>query len=98
MTVTLDQAKFELKIRWNMRGGWFISIADAAGDHITGQAAMVIGTDFFQGVRHDARVPPGSLLLVDTTLAFAEPGFLDLCSGPTLSDIEGRVMLVYDAP
>jgi hypothetical protein len=95
MTITLDQAEFELQIRWNMRGGWFISIADAAGDPITGQAAMVIGTDFFQGVRHDDRVPLGKLMLIDTTLAFVEPGFLDLCSGPTLSDIEGRVMLVY---
>jgi hypothetical protein len=97
MALTLSQAEYQIGIRWNMRGGWFININDAAGGPITGQAAMVLGVDFFQGVRHDDRVPPGQLMLVDTTGQDLEAGFLDLASGPTLSDIQGRVILVYSA-
>lgn len=95
MVVTFDQAEYELRIRWNMRAGWFIDVADGQRQPIITGRAMVLGTDIFASVRYDERVPLGRLFLVDTTRQDIEPGFLDLASGPTLSDLEGRVMLVY---
>jgi len=95
MTVTLDQAEYNLRIRWNMRGGWFIDVNDGENLPIVTGKAMVIGSDIFQSVRYDERTPLGKLMLIDLTQRDIEPGFLDLASGPTLSDLDGRVILVY---
>lgn len=95
MIVTFDQAEYELRIRWNMRAGWFIDVADGQKQPIITGRALVLGSDIFAGVRYDERVPLGRLVLIDTTQQDIEPGFLDLCSGPTLSDLDGRCMLVY---
>ncbi len=96
MTVgPLDGASYQLRIRWNMRGGWTMSCADEAGDPIFGLRGMFVDVDFFERVRADDRVPPGILTLVDLTGQGRKPGYLDLCSGPTLDDLQGTIMLVY---
>ncbi len=91
----LDGASFQLRVRWNMRSGWTISLADESGVPIFGLRGLVIEVDFLDRVRADDRVPPGKLVLLDLTGQGANPGYLDLCSGPTLADLQGTCMLVY---
>ncbi len=96
MTVgPLDGASYQMRFRWNMRGGWTIDVADESSVPIFGMRGFVLGVDFFARVRSDPRVPPGALMLVDLTGQERNPGYLDLCSGPTLSDLQGTCMLVY---
>lgn len=96
MTVgPLDGASYVLRIRWNVRAGWTIALADEAGDPIFDTRGFVVGLDFLEDVRFDPRTPPGSLSLVDLTGGETDPGYLDICSGPTLNDLQGTVMLVY---
>ncbi len=91
----LDGASYVFRFRWNMRGGWTFSMADESEQPIFGLRGLVLGTDFLDLVRSDPRVPPGKLLLVDLTDSGVEPGYTDLCGGPSESDLRGRCALMY---
>lgn len=94
----LDGASYELRFYWNMRGGWTFSCADENGVPIFGLRGVVVGLDYFARVRADERTPAGSLVFVDLTGQQRTPGYLDICSGPTLNDLQGTVMLAYLEP
>jgi hypothetical protein len=91
---TLDGTDYVLHFEWNMRGGWFMGLADAADEWIFTPRQMTTGSDMLKTVRHDARCPPGKLLIVDLSETDAEPGYEDLVSG-TLVDLEGNIAVVY---
>jgi len=91
----LDGASFQIRLRWNMRNGWTVACSDESGERIFGFQSLRVGVDLFARVRSDERVPSGSLMLWDLSLQFLEPGFEDLCWGPSVDDPRGRCMLLY---
>jgi len=91
----LDGAVYVLSFTWNMRAGWFMGLADATGEVIYGQRRLVLDADLLRTARHDPRCPPGKLIALDLGGLGEPPGYEDLCSGPSLQDPQGRVLLVY---
>lgn len=73
----LDGADYIIDVRWNMRGGWFIGVSDAAGVPITAPRRAVINWNLMSGCT-DVRRPPGVLALMDTSGTKAECGYADL--------------------
>lgn len=81
----LDGVTFQLDFAWNARGGcWSIMVSDAAGNLLLRRCVRV-GLSLLARFR-DTRLPPGDIVVVDTSGAGAEPG---------LTDLGGRVQLVY---
>ncbi len=91
----LEGASFVMRFRWNMRSGWTVAVWDEAEQPIFGFRGLVLETDLFDRVRSDPRVPKGKLFLLDLQETGVEPGFSDICSGPSVDDPRGRCMLIY---
>jgi hypothetical protein len=91
----LDGVEYELVLRWNMRGGWFLGLLDESGVAIFQPRQLTVGSELLGQVRYDARTPPGELWVISVKDDDREPGYLDLCSGGSLSDLQGTVALVY---
>jgi hypothetical protein len=94
-TQTLNDVDYQLELRWNMRAGWFLSMADRLGDPIFAPRRVVADWDLLLGSRHDARCPPGVLAALDLTGQSIDPGYNDLCAGTSSNDPQGRVALSY---
>lgn len=94
MSHVLDGTEYTFHFKWNMRGGWFLELSDAAGSPLFNFRRMVVGVDLLTTVRHDDRCPTGQLLLVDFSNTDTDPGYLDLVAG-TEDDLQGRVGLIY---
>lgn len=80
--VTLDGADFTLTFEWNMRSGWYLSMADANDEVIFSGTKLVVNWNLLRTVT-DERKPPGMLKLIDTatddiTGEAADPGYYDL--------------------
>ncbi len=95
LSQVLDGVEYILHFVWNMRGGWFMALHDANDAPLFGLRRMTPGTDMLAHKRYDERVPPGKLLVLDTTGNDLRPGYTDLVSGPNESDLQGRVALIY---
>jgi hypothetical protein len=93
--IPLDGANYLFRFRWNMRAGWTVAMSDEAERPIFALTGLRLGVDLFSRVRSDPRVPAGSLMLVDLQRTGVEPGYTDLCGGPSEEDPRGRCMLVY---
>lgn len=84
--VVLEGATYLFELRWNERSSaWFLSIHDGVGEVLTAGRRVVLGADLL-GRSVDARLPPGTLVAVDSSGADQEAGRDDLGS---------RVQLVY---
>jgi hypothetical protein len=94
-TLLLDGSDYILETRWNSRSGWYLGLSDYAEDPLFKPRKLVVSYDLLKCVRHDTRCPPGKLYAVDYTGGFQDPGSDDLCSGPDMDDLRGRVLLVY---
>ena len=83
---TLDGIPYIFDVRWNSRGAmWFIDILDIDEDPIASGLAAVLGTVL--GIRvTDPRMPPGDLILTDTSGEDRDAGF---------DDLGDRVVLLY---
>jgi hypothetical protein len=83
---TLEGSTYRFELRWNGRSGaWFLSLQDAAGDVIAAGRRVVLGAQLL-GRSADARLPPGTLLAVDTSGTDEEAG---------RDELGERVQLVY---
>jgi hypothetical protein len=84
--VELDGRSFVLTLLWNGRdSSWYLDIADDSSTPLLSGRKLVLGAPLLSRFS-DARLPPGELILVDTTGKDAEAG---------LEDLGGRVLLVY---
>lgn len=92
---TLDGIEYTLHITWNMRAGWFFGLYDANDVVILAPVRMTVGSDLLAGIRYNPLCPTGELLVVDFSNQDLEPGYLDLVSGASEADLQGRVGLVY---
>jgi hypothetical protein len=92
---TLDGVDYFVVLEWNMRNGWFIGLNDANDTPIWQPARLVVDVDFCARARHDARCPPGVLTAFDVTGNSGDPGYLDLVSGSSENDLQGRVAITY---
>jgi hypothetical protein len=92
---TLDGTDYTFRFQWNMRSGWYIGLADSSDTPIFSPRKLVVGVNFLDSVRFDARTPPGDLIAVDVTGQSVDPGYLDLASGASFDDLQGRVIVVY---
>jgi hypothetical protein len=66
LRVAFPNAVYVLRFQWNMRSGWFFSLADAAGEPIISGRRLVNDFDLLRQCT-DARRPPGELFLFDVT-------------------------------
>lgn len=92
---TLDGVDYVFHFTWNMRGGWYIGLDDSNGDPIFQARKVVIAVNFLDGVRYDARCPPGDLVALDVSGRDLDPSYLDLVAGSSYDDLQGRVLIAY---
>lgn len=84
--VELEGRSYTFETRWNERAGaWFLTVKDTAGVVLVAGRKMVLGAGLL-GRSPDARLPPGGLLLVDTSGTEIDPG---------RDDLGERVVLAY---
>ena len=76
--VSLDGELFLVAVTWNEReGAWYLDLSDADGTVLLAGRKLVLGQALLARFR-DARLPPGELLVLDTTGSDLEPGPQDL--------------------
>lgn len=92
---TLDGVQYTIHVTWNMRAGWMLGLYDANDVIIMAPRRMTVGSDLLDIARSNPLCPTGQLLVVDFSDQELEPRYLDLVSGPSESDLQGRVGLVY---
>ena len=84
--ISLDGQLFRIAITWNERdAAWYLDLFDADGTLLLAGRKLVLGQALLARFR-DARLPPGELLVLDTTSRDLEPG---------QQDLGGRVPLFY---
>lgn len=84
--VDLEGRSYVFELRWNARAGlWFLTLRDAAGEVIVANRAVVLASRLTGGSA-DPRLPPGTIVAVDTGIENKDPG---------REDLGGRVLLVY---
>lgn len=74
---TMDGADFYLRFEWNSRSGWYMGMADAEKSVIFAPRKLVADRNLLL-FRTDERLPPGALLLWDSTGRQQDPGYEDL--------------------
>src|SRR6266508_803160 len=76
--VELEGALYRIALHWNERdGAWFLSLYDRSGVLLVAGRKVGLGANLLgRGV--DARLPPGTVLVVDTSQADVDPGRNDL--------------------
>lgn len=85
-SVALEGRTFGFEMRWNERSGaWFTTISRADGGVLAAGVRLVTGTRLL-GRSADPELPPGALLVVDTSDEEREAG---------RNDLGTRVVLVY---
>jgi hypothetical protein len=86
--VELDGVVYEFDVTWNQRdGAWYLSLSDAEGKPIASGLRIVVDFPLLHYVGHPDK-PPGTLMAIDTSGSGVDPG---------LSELGGRVQLVYHA-
>jgi hypothetical protein len=76
--VELEGALYRFELHWNARdGAWFMSLYDANDEPLVAGRKVVLGADLL-GHSADPRLPPGALLIIDTSGANEDPGRDDL--------------------
>jgi hypothetical protein len=76
--VSLEGAEYRFEIHWNARdGAWFYSLYDAAAEPLVHGRKIVLGANLL-GRSVDRRLPPGVLLIIDSSGAGEDPGRQDL--------------------
>lgn len=82
----LDGTAYGFRLAWNTRAEhWTATIEDAGGEQLLAGKALRVGEDILE--QHvDARLPPGTLVVVDTSGQGVDPGRFDMGA---------RVRLVY---
>ncbi len=84
--VDLDGASYAVELRWNARdGAWYFSLRDAEGAVLLSGRKVVLGAKLL-GRGEDPRLPPGGLILFDTSGTNVDPGE---------DELGGRVLLIY---
>lgn len=84
--VQLDNATFNLEVRWNQRSTtWYLHLNDAQGNPILMGRKICLGMPIWIRFRN-AALPIGQLAAIDTSGQDIEPG---------INDLGGRVQLVY---
>jgi len=77
----LDDVTISIRLNFNTRARlWVMDIYAQDGAPIVQGLALVEGTDLWAPFRHDARLPPGQLFVVDTSGKHRDPGKDDLRS------------------
>jgi hypothetical protein len=71
--VALDGTEYVLAMQWRSRGGWFLSLSDAAGAFIFGPRKLTPNWNLLASVTDDRR-PRGALYCLDRSGAGAAPG------------------------
>ncbi len=85
----LGESFFVVSWRWNARDGvWYFGLSDADALPIVSGVRVVLNVDLLSGVSSPRR-PPGPIVVVAPSGSAEEPG---------LSDLGGRVKVLYIAP
>jgi hypothetical protein len=84
--VDLEGSTYVVELRWNVRAGaWFMSLFDRARAPIAVGRKVVLGANL-RGRSADGRLPPGTLLALDTSGSGRDA---------TETDLGTRVLLAY---
>jgi hypothetical protein len=76
--LTLDDVPLKFAFEWNDRdAGWYMSIADVNAVPLLSGRRIVIGVPLIS-IYRDTRLPPGTLVAIDTSTQDLEPDFADL--------------------
>lgn len=86
LDVELDGSTFTLEFRWNARTpGWHVTLSTIEGDELVSQRCLPLGRNlWFRNA--DPRLPPGSLIIFDTSGSGVEP---------TVDDLGARCQVYY---
>lgn len=75
----LDGRDFELHFLWNQTDErWVLAIYDERGTLLIAGIRLVANRELLRYSHHDARMPPGALIVVDTTPDGSPPGLDEL--------------------
>jgi hypothetical protein len=78
----LDGREFELRFSWNERERrYYLTLADSEGVPLVGALKLVANWPLLRYSRHDPRVPPGELMVIDQTGDNAPPELGELGIG-----------------
>jgi hypothetical protein len=91
---TLDGQDYLLTFEWNSRSGWYLGLSQGS-TVLFYPRKLVVDQDLLQHCRANALCPPGNLFAYDMSGLGRDPGFEDLVSGSSASDLQGRVILSY---
>jgi hypothetical protein len=76
--VELEGSLYRFELHWNDRdGAWFLSLYDATETLLVAGRKVVLGANLL-GKSAEPALPPGLLLILDTSGANADPGRDDL--------------------
>lgn len=88
-TVTLSGTQYLLRFDWVQRWGrWTLSLFSTSGAELLLGSPLLVGADVFAHVKHDDRLPPGSLVVLDKQKKGGEPSLSDF-------HFDGDYVLVY---
>ena len=86
----LDGVIYQISCRWNERESqWYLTLADESGDAIAA-GIKIVSNWVLAGRTVDARMPPGSIVTVDTSGSGIDPALTDLGNRVRLAYIEAE--------
>lgn len=79
LSISLDGVTYTFAFRWSSRTqSWTFDIGAADGTLIAGGMALVAGYPLLERFGRRSDLPSGALLLFDSEMQSADPGFTDL--------------------
>lgn len=85
--VVLEGVGYRIRLQWNARAAtWMLDLSSETGEALATGVALRAGVPLTLHLRHRIGMPPGSLILVDTS---------DALGDPTFDDLGDRVRLLY---
>lgn len=85
-TLSLDGVRLGVRLGWQERlASWYVDFLDSDNEPILTGRRIAVGDNLFASCSDD-RLPPGMLLVIDTTGTDVDPGSADLGD---------RVLLIY---